>query len=113
MPAYQWLVTSVHDRSGVESKMKAMVQLGVPYTESDIEEAQASMDAQAEQIEKNLYSDPEFAKSYEADKKYAQENGEDFVEMKDREIIALIAYLQRLGTDVKIKENDELISQNK
>ena len=113
MPAYQWLVTSVHDRSGVEGKMKAMVQLGVPYTESDIEGAQASMDAQAEQIEKNLYSDPEFAKSYEADKKYAQENGEDFVEMKDREIVALIAYLQRLGTDIKIKENDELISQNK
>ncbi|MEO1486665.1 MAG: cytochrome-c oxidase, cbb3-type subunit I [Bacteroidota bacterium] len=113
MPAYQWLVTSEHDRSGVEGKMKAMVQLGVPYTEADIAGAQESMTAQAQQIEKNLYSDPEFAKSYEADKKYAQENGEDFVEMKDREIVALIAYLQRLGTDIKIKENDELISQNK
>jgi cytochrome c oxidase cbb3-type subunit I/II len=62
------------------------------------------MAEQAEQIEKNLYADPEFVKTYEADKKYAEENGEDFVEMKDREIVSLIAYLQRLGTDIKIKE---------
>lgn len=59
-----------------------------------------------------MYSDPDFAKSYEADKKSAAEKGEDFVEMKDREIVALIAYLQRLGTDIKIKETDEVISQN-
>ncbi len=71
------------------------------------------MDLQAAQIEKNLYADPEFVKTYEADKKYAQENNLPFVAMKDREIVALIAYLQRLGTDIKIKETDELLSQNK
>ena len=70
------------------------------------------MQAQAATIEKNLYSDPDFAKSYEADKKYAEESGEEFIEMKDREIVALIAYLQRLGTDIKIKDNNESISQN-
>jgi cytochrome c oxidase cbb3-type subunit I/II len=33
--------------------------------------------------------------------------------MRDREIVALIAYLQRLGTDIKIKETGELLSENK
>lgn len=53
---------------------------------------------------RKISSDPDFVNSYEADKKYAQENGMRFVEMKDREIVALIAYLQRLGTDIKIKK---------
>ena len=113
MPAYQWLVTSAHDRSAVQAKMRAMVKLGVPYTDEDIETAQESMAEQALQIEKNLYADPEFERTYEADKKYAQENGEEFIEMRDREIVSLIAYLQRLGTDIKVKDTDELISQNK
>jgi len=113
MPAYQWLVTSEHDRSRVEAKMNAMVSLGVPYTDEDINSAQESMAEQALQIEKNLYSDPEFVKTYEADKKYAEENGLEFVEMRDREIVSLIAYLQRLGTDIKVKDNDGLLSENK
>ena len=113
MPAYQWLVLSEHDRSMVQAKMETMVKLGVPYTEEEIANAQASMDAQALQIEKNLYDDPEFARSYEEQKKFAQENGEEFVEMRNREIVALIAYLQRLGTDIKVKETDELLSENK
>ena len=92
--------------------MEAMVTLGVPYTPEDIANAQTSMDEQAIQIEKNLYSDPDFVKSYESDKKYAAENGEDFIAMKDREIIAMIAYLQRLGTDIKIKETNEISSKN-
>jgi len=27
--------------------------------------------------------------------------------MRDREIVAMIAYLQRLGTDIKVKTNEE------
>lgn len=104
MPGYKWLITDKNDRSDTEAKMRAMVKLGVPYTEEDIANAQAHMDKQASQIQKNLYSDPDFVATYEADKKYAEENGLDFVEMKDREIVALIAYMQRLGTDIKIKE---------
>ncbi|WP_375323444.1 cytochrome-c oxidase, cbb3-type subunit I [Flagellimonas sp. GZD32] len=107
MPSYEWLVTSKHDRSDVQAKMEAMGKLGVPYTEEDIANAPASMAAQAEQIEKNLYADPEFERTYEADKKFAAENGQDFVEMRDREIVSLIAYLQRLGTDIKIVEAED------
>jgi cytochrome c oxidase cbb3-type subunit I/II len=89
-----------------------MVSLGVPYTEEEITNAEAKMNEQALSIEKNLYSDPDFAKGYEEDKAYAASNGQEFVEMKDREIVALIAYLQRLGTDIKVKETDQLISEN-
>ena len=106
MPAYQWLVRDAHDRSGAADKMRVMVELGVPYTEAEIAEAQSNMALQASQIEKNLYQDPEFAKSYEDQKKYARENGEEFVQMRDREIVALIAYLQRLGTDIKVSGAD-------
>ncbi len=103
MPSFKWLITDKNDRSNIETKMETMVKLGVPYSEEEIANAQAAMDAQATQIEKNLYNDPDFVATYEADKKYAEENGLPFVEMKDREIVALIAYIQRLGTDIKIK----------
>ncbi len=112
MPAYQWLVTDELDRSDIEAKMRAMVQLGVPYTEEDIATARQHMDEQAQQIEENLYSDPDFAESYEADKKEAAEQGTPFVDMRNREIVALIAYLQRLGTDIKIKETNETLTEN-
>ncbi len=104
MPGYKWLITDEHDRSKTEQKMRVMVKLGVPYTAEEIANAHALMDAQATMIEQNLYSDPDFVRTYEADKKYAEENGMDFVEMRNREIIALIAYMQRLGTDIKVKD---------
>ena len=106
MPRYPWLITgssSQLDKSMTETKMEVMVSLGVPYTEEDIANAQEDMLTQGSQIEQNLYTDPDFANTYENDKKQASENGEDFIEMKNREIVALIAYLQRLGTDIKVE----------
>jgi cytochrome c oxidase cbb3-type subunit I/II len=44
---------------------------------------------QAHEIEGNLRQDPEFVKNY----------GNSNIEKK--EIVAIIAYLQRLGTDIK------------
>lgn len=104
MPRYPWLIKNELDKSQIEDKMQAMVTLGVPYTEADIVNARANMLLQGEQIENNLYSDPDFVITYEADKKYAKENGEPFIDMKNREIVAIIAYLQRLGTDIKVEE---------
>jgi len=104
MPGYKWMVRNKLDKSSTEAKMRVMVTLGVPYTDADIANAQQSMTDQGAKIESNLYGDPDFVKNYEADKKYAKDNGEDFIEMKDREIVALIAYLQRLGTDIKVKD---------
>lgn len=113
MPSYKWLIRNKHDRSGTADKMRTMVTLGVPYTEEEIAGVQEAMAAQAAQIEKNLYADPEFVRSYEEEKAYAQQNGEAFIEMKDREIVAMIAYLQRLGTDIKIEQNTEVASENR
>jgi cytochrome c oxidase cbb3-type subunit I/II len=109
MPAYQWLIRDKLDKSDTEKKMEVMVSLGVPYTEDEIANAQTAMSEQGTQIEKNLYNDPDFVASYEADK---AASGEDFVEMRDREIVALIAYLQRLGTDIKVKDILDKTVQN-
>ena len=100
MPAYQWLIRNELDKSQTEAKMETMVSLGVPYSDEDIANAQQAMSEQGTQIEKNLYTDPDFAETYEADK---ASGGADFVEMRNREIVALIAYLQRLGTDIKVE----------
>ncbi len=107
MPAYQWLIENELDKSSTADKLKTMVQLGVPYTEEEIANVQQSMLEQGIKIEQNLYNDPDFVKSYEASKKYAEENGLEFVEMRNREITAVIAYLQRLGTDIKIVQPEE------
>jgi cytochrome c oxidase cbb3-type subunit I/II len=104
MPAYKWLFDNkAMDYSSTEAKMKAMKTLGVPYTDAEIANAKVSIEKQSSTIEKNLYNDPDFVKSYEASKVKAAAKGEAFVPMKDREIVALIAYLQRLGTDIKVK----------
>ncbi len=104
MPSYKWLIKDELDKSDTEDKMRAMQSLGVPYTEEEIAGAKAWMTEQGTEIEKNLYSDPDFASTYEADKKYAEENDLEFTEMRNREIVALIAYLQRLGTDIKAED---------
>ncbi|MDN3492259.1 cytochrome-c oxidase, cbb3-type subunit I [Winogradskyella bathintestinalis] len=101
MPTYQWLIKNELDKSETEAKMEVMVDLGVPYTEEDIANAQQNMLEQGTKIEQNLYTDPDFAETYEADK---AAGGADFVEMRNREITALIAYLQRLGTDIRVQD---------
>ena len=111
MPSYKWLIKNELDKSKTEAKMRVMQTLGVPYTLEDIERAQDWMTEQGTQIEKNLYDDPDFVKTYEADKKYAEESGENFIEMRNREVVALIAYMQRLGTDIKVKIPQEKTAQ--
>ncbi|CAM3694858.1 cytochrome c oxidase subunit CcoN / Cytochrome c oxidase subunit CcoO [Flavobacterium saliperosum S13] len=109
MPGYKWLFDNEPmDYSKTEDKMRVMVKLGVPYTDAEIANAKQNIAKQSAQIEKNLTNDPDFVKSYEESKKNAAVKGERFVPMKDREIVALIAYLQRLGTDIKIKDVAQL-----
>lgn len=112
MPAYQWLIKNELDKSSTEAKLSTMMKLGVPYTDEEVANAQAHMLEQGTKIEENLYNDPEFVRAYDAEKKYAQENGSDFVEMKNREIVAMIAYLQRLGTDIKIVQPEDATANN-
>ncbi len=105
MPAYKWMFDNKkmkHD--DIQKKMSVMKILGVPYTDNDIATAFTSIEKQASEIEKGLETDPNFSKSYAASKEKAKITGEKFVQMRDREIVALIAYLQRLGTDIKVKK---------
>ena len=106
MPGYKWLFDNKSlDISLIQKKMKAMRELGVPYTDYEIEKATTLIEMQASEIEKRLYNDPDFVRSYEESKKKAAAKGEVFVPMHQREITALIAYIQRLGTDIKVKDN--------
>ncbi|MFC6095137.1 cytochrome-c oxidase, cbb3-type subunit I [Flavobacterium qiangtangense] len=106
MPAYKWLFNNKPmDYSEIETKMEVMAKLGVPYSKEEIANAKESIRNQALSIEKNLYTDPDFKKSYEDSKKSAVAKGETFVPMYQREIIPMIAYLQRLGADIKVKDS--------
>ena len=80
MPRYPWLLSSALDGSLTVRKLEAMRTLGVPYTDAQIGSAVADRDAQAAGIAASL-------------------QGSGIEVSADREIVALIAYLQRLGTD--------------
>ena len=89
MPQYPWLITDDLDISNTANKVNAMVMLGVPYSQFELDKSVYLLKNQAIAIEKNLRQDPEYVKNY----------GNAHIENK--EIVALIAYLQRLGTDIK------------
>jgi cytochrome c oxidase cbb3-type subunit I/II len=82
MPPYPWLIDQTLDISTTEAKINAMRTLGVPYAEGYELKANADLKIQADAIVANLAIDNVKVQS-------------------DKEIIALIAYLQRLGTDIK------------
>lgn len=109
MPKYTWLIRNGLDKSKTEAKMRAMISLGVPYTDADVARAQTWMDEQGAQIESNLMNDPDFKESYTEAK---NAGNPEFIEMKDREVVALIAYLQRLGTDIKIENAEDITAKN-
>ena len=105
MPSYKWLFDNeAMDNSLLQKKMEVMVTLGVPYTDAQVANAEKDLRAQAVKIEESLKNDPDFVKSYDNSKKKAEARGEKFVPMNEREIVALIAYIQRLGTDIKVKK---------
>ena len=100
MPAYPWLIYNRLDTSMTLKKMEVMIQLGVPYSENDIATASDHMEAQANQIAANILEDPQFAEAYQQEKEQLSGDMEAFVPLEDREIVALIAYMQRLGVDL-------------
>jgi cytochrome c oxidase cbb3-type subunit I/II len=108
MPGYKWLFDNeAMDNATLQKKMEVMKTLGVPYDEpgeAQIANALKDLRVQAIKIEESLKNDPDFVKSYDNSKKKAEARGEKFVPMNQREIVALIAYIQRLGTDIKVKQ---------
>jgi cytochrome c oxidase cbb3-type subunit I/II len=92
MPAYPWLFHNDLDIEGTPGKIRAMQTLGVPYADQYDMIAVADLKAQAKGIVANLQADDDVTKMIQT---------EDIKHIESKEIIALIAYLQRLGTDIK------------
>ena len=103
MPRYPWLIYNELDRTKTKDKITLLKNVfGAPYTEDQINNVDKIVDEQATKIVQGIYSgDPEIKKAFDAQK---AEQGEAFIPVEKREIIAVIAYLQRLGTDIKTSE---------
>ena len=88
MPNYTWLAEGEVNLEKVKSKLKAMKLLGVPYTDTDIEGYKGVYKAQAQEIADVL--------------------AKDGVKVSPTsEMIAMIAYMQRLGTDFAKLSDEE------
>lgn len=86
MPPYPWLLKQDLNISTTAKKISVMRTLGVPYEQGYENFANNDLMKQAEAISDDLLN-----------------NG--VIIEPQKEIIALIAYLQRLGTDIKVKNN--------
>jgi cytochrome c oxidase cbb3-type subunit I/II len=97
MPAYEHMIDDDLDKSYSEDKITAMRTLGVPYPEGFEAIVLDSMQAQAIPSARRILNDlkPEHTQA-------------DIDRLQSKEIIALISYLQRLGSDIH-KETEEVL----
>lgn len=93
MPTYSFLMTTAVDISDIGEHLKTLKILGVPYTDEMIENAynDATVQAQADGDSSGLqkrYGAKVLARDFDGQKQFVSE------------MDALVAYLQKLGTDV-------------
>ncbi len=84
MPNYPWLFENTTDVAALPAKLAVQRTLGVPYPEQTPADIQAQVDAQAAEIAARL-------------------RDADLRVEPDRQIIALIAYLQKLGKSEPVR----------
>jgi cytochrome c oxidase cbb3-type subunit I/II len=94
MPAYPWLFEERVDKSKTPAMINVMRKLGVPYPMGYEKQANADLQKQAQDIATSLQKDKLPIKP-------------------DREIIALIAYLQRMGKDIKSATQPAAVTDKK
>jgi len=82
MPPYPWLLDDAYDPEDVQASVRALKKAGVPYSQEEVAGVEASLKTQAQAIVESLA-------------------GAGIETQSDREIVALIAYMQRLGRDGK------------
>ncbi|MCB0360234.1 MAG: cbb3-type cytochrome c oxidase subunit II, partial [Bdellovibrionales bacterium] len=97
MPPYPWLYENDLDTSLTEAKLRGMKTLGAPYSNDELKNAVPNLQQQAKQITEQLY----------------EQGVERQPGLENKEIIALIAYLQRLGTDIKNAPENAMASLSK
>ena len=90
MPQYVWLLDNKLDTASTPAKIRAMMTLGVPYPGDYDKIANVDLMKQADSIAQNLKKDKIQTPS-------------------DAEIVALIAYLQRIGKDIKGQEKPQTV----
>ncbi len=83
MPAYPWLERNRIDFLSLRKKLSVMKNLGVPYTDEQVANADIDAEKEAKKIAADLEAQGAPAK------------------MEDKEIVALTAYLQALGQKSK------------
>ena len=90
MPPYPWLYKGTVDPADVQTSMRTLKTLGTPYSDQDIADAQTTMKVQQDKIVASLA-------------------GAGATAAPDTQVVALIAYLQRLGVDGRraIKAREE------
>jgi cytochrome c oxidase cbb3-type subunit I/II len=80
MPSYPWLLTKNTDYYSLRKKLSVMKLLGVPYTQDELARADLIAEQEAKAIAATL-----------------EEQGVTTTQLEQKEIVALIAYLQALG----------------
>lgn len=83
MPPYPWLIEDDLSTKYTSAKIKVLQSLNTPYPEGYADQAVADLEEQAREVAADLRAEG-----------VEQEN------LEKKEIVALIAYLQRLGTDI-------------
>ncbi len=84
MPPYPWLLEDDLDLSHSKSKLEALAMLGTPYSIETIDGSEALAMSQAAEIAAEI------------------EAQDGPAGLENKEIVALVAYLQRLGADIKL-----------
>jgi cytochrome c oxidase cbb3-type subunit I/II len=92
MPAYPWLHEDEIDTASTAKKIRVMQKLGVPYEEGYDQIANQDLMKQADGIAASLKAD-------------------NIETASNMEIIALIAYLQRLGVDINAETNQQQLEK--
>jgi len=87
MPNYPWLISDDMDLSDIGTKLAVLAGMPMftPYKAADIEQAESNARAQALVVANELRKEPRL---------------KDDKDLEKKEIVAVIAYLQRLGTDL-------------
>lgn len=83
MPPYDWLLRKPLDLTDLPARLRALQRVGVPYDASEVDNAVTLAREQARTIADEV----------------AEQGGYEGLE--DKEIIAMVAFLQRLGADIK------------
>jgi len=93
MPNYPHLIEQELDFDAIDASMRAMVRLGVPYTTDEVRNAVANAKAQGREVIRTIL----------------EQDGADAADpaWESRKIVALVAYLQRLGTDLYKSPDEE------